>query len=94
MSKIIYTTTLTKPAPEIALANALAELLTIVPRKEVTAQAFSYQPPDPADEGRALSFKLTEAGYDLFKHGVVSPTKGWKDWPSHVPEADFSQYPL
>lgn len=94
MTGIVYTTTLTKPMPEIALANALNELTAVVPRREVVAQAFSEQAPESGDEGRALSFKLTDEGYEIFKTGIVGSPKGWKDWPASAPEPDFSRYPL
>jgi len=94
MANVVYTTTLTRPMPEVALKNALDELLTVVPAKEILAQAFSENAPSKDDEGRALAFRLTDAGLGIFLTGTVGPPPNWKEWPQGVPEPDFSTYPL
>lgn len=92
MSNIVYATTFTKPAPEMALSNALASMIIFVFREDVKDQSFEQTGPWSDDEGRALCFRLTTAGIGIFRNGVVGPPTGWREWPSEVPEPDFTQY--
>ena len=96
MTNIVYTTTLTKPAPRVALANALADLITFIPLKEVVDQTIvETGGPRPEDEGRALCFRLTDTGLDLFDHGTVGPPPAFQHWPDGVDEpTGWGTYPI
>lgn len=94
MANVVYTTTLTKPGNEVALANALYELLVCVPLDEVLEQAVEQSGPRPSDSGRALCFRLTDKGLSLYRHGFVPPPQNFREWPKDKPEPDFSRYPI
>lgn len=93
MFNIVYTTTHTKPGPEIALGNALADLKPVVGLRNIIGAAYLQQVPRGPD-GFGLVFKLTEEGMALYLGGTVGPLDGWHTWPKGEGEPDWSQYPV
>ena len=94
MSKIVYTTTNTKPAVEMMLANALADLVPRVGLKNVESQAHTLWRPQDAVGSFILCFKLTDEGENLLFTGIAGPGD-FKKWPADgAPELDWAQYPI
>ncbi len=94
MSKVVYTTTDTKPGVEIMLANARSDLATRIGLRHIEAQGLTDDRPEGVVGSFVLCFKLTDEGESLLFNGTVGPGD-FKSWPTpQGPEVNWTQYPV